>query len=258
MNGYIDHFDDSIKKQFTEAGINEPENVLTIDQIEDLDLFMSPKDKDSFVKILKFDCRNTEDSAEFAFAWILNAKHVGKSQVKSDIILPNGDGVSIKSGEGLIKFGRIGSSNSYKELMNLWSFYVGFLGGKEQGLQPTRISKKQVGSLDLSTASAISKFLDVSLRSIPIFYDKEDSLNIKEFVLRMISCCGSINNRVIDLINQSIKESLDKIIKYIIVVDKNNLKVRLIKNIDSDDYINNFFHSNFNHIAGNEVFIEVK
>lgn len=258
--GYINRFDESVKNQFIDSNItSSPEKILTLDEIKDLNNSLTPNDKDSFNKILKFESKNTEDSAEFAFAWILDARPVGRSQTKCDIVLPNGEGVSVKAGDNcLIKFGRIGSSESYKELMNLWSFYVGFLGGKEQGLFPTRISKKQVESLDLSTADAISKFLNVSLRSIPILYSPQESANIKQFVERMISCSGSINNRVIDLINKSIKESLNNLVNHIILIDKENLKVRLVKDINSSEYIDNFFYTNFNHIAGNEVFIEVK
>lgn len=259
---YIDRFDQEVKKQFLQADIVEPPTkVLSLEELSNLDNALPAQDLERFQKILTFKAKRNEDPSEYALAWLLDAEHIGGSQKKADIVLQCGEGISIKAStlnsKKKVKFGRIGSSSSYKDLMSLWSFYVTYLKTKKQDLIPTRISRKQVNNLDLKASQAVKKFLEVSSRSINVLYSQDEQGLIEEFVNKLISSADSINEKIVELINSSFKECLQGDVNHLIVIDKDNLKVRILEDINKEEYVNNFFSTNFGYIAGNEMWIEV-
>ena len=67
---------------YTKAPVTSDKNML-LNQLADIHFYISPRDKESIKKILKFRSSSLRDSAEYALAWILNAQPSNDSRVKS-------------------------------------------------------------------------------------------------------------------------------------------------------------------------------
>ena len=260
---HLGDFQEDIRKQFISAGIfNSPTKKFQIYDLVDLEKNIPTSDLEIFKKILKFKVSRIEDSSEYAISWLLGGKHIGKSQRKTDILLPSKEGLSVKATTNLstkkkIKFGRIGSCESFKQLMSLWSFYVNYLS-TEKSLGPTRISKKQIDNINFRTPHSIKTFLEFSSRTLPTFYAREDQVIIEKFLDKILLQTDSISENIIDHINKSFEESLQKEVNHLIVIDKSNLRVKLLDQINSASFIENFFSNYFESISGNELWIRIR
>ncbi len=253
--GYFTKFDDFVRKQFLKANIISPparviSDVVELEKIQEL---LSFDDLQTFKKILKFKARQNESSAEYAIAWLTNGTPIGSKQGKVDVTLPDGTGLSVKccSFTRSIKFGRCASSSSYKELMCVWSFFVGFLYERSAVLNPTRITKKQISNVDIQGSADIISFLETS-RADPLL-----ETGVLQFVEKLYHCTNSLNDYIIDLVNNISREILDKAATHLVLLDPEAVVIRVISHINKASFCADFYTNYFDKIEGNELFIKL-
>jgi hypothetical protein len=179
----------------------------------------------------------------------LNASHVGGRQGRCDLILPSGEGVSVKRHNLLegkkIKFGRVESCDSYKFLLSAWSFYVNFIN-QPKDISPSRVTKTQLQEVDSKICEEVRSFfesLDFSSRC----------KSVQSVLLGIEKYSKSLENPS-SIVNEIFRESIGKKLNHIILVDVENCKIKVLKNIDSEEFINSFYKNNFLYVAGNELF----
>jgi len=257
INKYLLKFDQAVIDQLIDSQIfSGPDNIINnIEDLEDLSSY-SKKDQENFLKILKFKAPKGEEPAEFAISWIMNGEPVGKNHGKADVLLKNGDTISVKHvvSRRRMKFGRVGSSEAYKTLMSFWSFYVHFLSDPKLKLNPTKITRDKLNNTELKIPKNILKFLFNSSNNLDPF-TKEERCDILSFINKFEPYKDSIQVSAKDLINKMMKESLGDEVDHLVIVMDNSIKVKVIKNINKSL---DFYDSYFSCLSGNEIYINIR
>ncbi len=254
---YLDRFDKSIRDQFVKNNIiSKPE--IGIDDVFDLEEFdkhASSLDKSNFLKILRFKSAKNVDAGEYAISWLLDGNPVGQSQNKTDVSLKNGKTVSVKHVDvfkSKIKFGRVASSKSYKDLMSLWSFYVAFLNGADVGLNPTKILRKQIETTSFSSSPAIIAFLEKADLSL---FETTDLEDIQNFLSKIKMYCSPLNDEIKKLINNIVAECLKDAVDYMVIIHSNSHHIKVI---DVKKDVNDFYQKYFASLEGQEMYMTVE
>lgn len=239
--------DDQVKNQFKDNLIPpSPSGKYSLADLSDLSS-IHPADLENFKKILTFSAGKLEDPAEYAFGWLLEAFPQGKSLKKADIVLRNGEGVSVKRVANLktIKLGRVESLSSFRELMFLWMLWS-TLFSPEEDLSFSRITKQ-----NLAKNHAFGDSYTCFIRALQAQKENEISSKFLEKISRFAEK-ENATEVFSNLINCLFKEALTSV-DHLIILNSKDLSVRVISDLQNHD----FFSENFTVLAGTELFFKV-
>lgn len=254
---YLDKFDKSVRDQFIKNNIfYQPEKIIdNVLELENFEQTASVADKENFLKILNFKSLKNEDAGEFAICWLLDGMPVGKSQSKIDVRLKDNKTISVKHLDifnSKLKFGRVSSSPSYKELMSFWNFYVTFLCQDNYKFNSTKISKKDIDSNTFYGSSTLLTFLQTA--DISLFNDDEKK-EIKFFLDKILSFAGPLNEKIKKYINSIIVETLKEDLHYMVIINHHSTQMKVL---DFKKDINDFYEKYFSSLEGAELYMNIK
>lgn len=253
-----------VASQFLSSGINKTPK-LKIDSmlaVEDIYNLLTESEKENFKKILSFSTKGNQAPSEYALGWALDGLMCGDQQLRSDIILQNKSKVSVKqTGAALdssISAFKIGSSENYKMLMCLWSFYCYFINDNLD-INPTNISKEHVLAARLKDEQilAFEEFLCKANKSNLKMFSEENRTYIDKLLEKLeVFSCDDLSSYFSELINEIARDAISENVDHFIIYYSTDNKFRVIQNVNTDRFYNNFFHKHFKRIKGNEMYIK--
>lgn len=249
--------------QFLSNGITKTPKI-KIDSmlaIEDVFGLLTESEKDSFKKILSFNTKGNQAPSEYAIGWVLDGMMCGDKQNRSDIVLQNKAKISIKqTGSGLdspISAFKIGSSENYKMLMCLWSFYCYFINDNLD-VNPTNISKEHVLAARLKDNQilAFEEFLTKTNSNNLKMFSQENRLYIDKLLEKLeVFSCDNLSVYFMEMINEIARDAIKDNIDHFVIYYSTDNKFRVIQNTGTDKFYRSFFDKHFKRIKGSEMFI---
>lgn len=244
-------FDKSVLEQFNAASIPlAPKKIIkNILDLESLDKIFDDEDKNHFKNILKFKAFKNQEPGEYAIAWAMNGQVSNSNQSKFDVLF-NDETISVKHvnfrSRHKIKFGRVGSSDQYKELMKIWCLYC-FL--TDDISSPTKITKEKIEMFDGNILSDLSFLISVG-RDVTNF---EPNFELIQLKIEHIKTKAS-KSFLVDCINGMIKDTVSGV-NHLVLIKKNSITIKVFDNFNKK--LDNFYNKHFYCLDGNEVYIRL-